>query len=426
MNGKSSFTQIKILRGELAQGALLSLFWQGIRIFFLALWIILFARYIGAEGYGIFAGIAGIATTMGSFLGMGAGLVMIQDTNRTPSLFSTLWGKTLSLCLISGAVLFVVFIICSKAFLLHQSIFLIVSIGISELLLFPLATNSAYAFAANNKVGWAASLQGIMAASRLLALLIFLYLEDNRNLITYMWYHLASTLLASLLCLKLVSIKLTPVKVKYKLDKHSIFGGFYFCTTLASSSALTSLDKPIVLTLAGPEIAGIYSAICRCVYILIQPIDALIIAAMPKLFRQHSIKENNSNTIKYLFICIIVYGIIAGLLLLLAPDLIVFILGHQFHQAASVLGWCAFLIPCYGIRILITNIFMTSDKVKWKIAIELTGLLTLLALGYFLIGSYGLKGAIFTLLGTELFLALFSCLIFFYINHRFAIKQSCP
>lgn len=410
---KSSIKKISIFKGKIAQGALLSLFWQGIRILFLALWIILFARFIGAEDYGVYAGIAGVATTIGSFLGLGAGLVMIQDTNRSPSLFDTLWQKTLSLYLLSGAILFIIFFLFSKMFFPHQAIFLIASIGLSELLLFPLATNSAYAFAAKNRVGWAASLQSIMAGSRLLILLFFLQTEESRSLSEYMWYHLIGTLIASLFCLKLVTIKLSPKKYRPAIEKNDLFKGLYFCTTLASSNSLISLDKSMVLTLAGSEISGIYSATYRFIYILMQPIDALIVAAMPKLFQQNNAKSENSLTTKYLFLFITTYGAFAGLLLAISPNLIILILGPQFSETANVIGWSAFLIPCYGIRTLITNIFMTSNLVKLKIFIELFGLLTMFSLGCLLITSHGLIGAIWTLLGTEAALALLSSLLFF-------------
>lgn len=409
-------------KGRLAQNTLLSLFWQGSRLLFLSLWIVLFARCIGAEQYGFFAGISGAATAMGSFVGLGFGLVMFQDAIRSPQLLDELWFKTLTITLLSGVAFLLIFFGLSIFLFPNTSFILLFSIALSELVFFPIMTSAAFAFAAKERTSWASALPTLMASFRLVALVLFLYLGATTDLTTYMRYHLVATLAASTLCVWLVDKKLSIRRMSFKLKPDDFLKGTYFCATWASGNALGSLDKFAALKLAGPEVSGLYSAAHRFTYILLQPIDALIVAAMPRLFTSKAFTSKATPILKHLFICVILYGALAGALISCTPNLLISILGKEFSQLTDVIGWCGLLIPCYGLRTLITNILMACDLVKLKIAIELCGLCIMFSLGALLIPQYGLKGTIAMLVGTEFSLAAISSIIFVIMKFKFSNK----
>jgi O-antigen/teichoic acid export membrane protein len=405
------------VRGQLAQNTILSLFWQGSRILFLAVWVILMARLLGVKGYGIYAGIAGLATALGSFSGLGFSLIMYQETARNPATFGDLWKKTIVITTFSGSVFSIFYVLIGIFIFPATAFYTLIAIAISELIFYPIMTACAFAFASHSRIGWSSALPSIMASLRLFSLFAFSIFSAKKNIDDYVWYHATATFLTSALTVKMVYSILRPTKSEFCITCDQIYDGFKFCTSWAISNSLTSIDKTLALKLGGAEIAGLYGAAYRFVNILMQPIDALIGAAMPKLFVQGAQTNSPPNIIKYLFFVLVTYSIAASLIIFYLSFLISFVLGDSFSSATETIKWFALLIPCYAIRSLSSNILLASNKVNLRIIIESSGLLILIALGYSLIPTYGIAGATTMVILTEAILALISCAAIFKKSH---------
>ncbi len=101
----------KIPKGRLARNTYLALFWQVVRVGAQGLWLIVIARKLGAEGYGAFAGAAGLAVFLGAFGGLGLGLVLLKKVSKDRRSFSVYWHKALKWTLGTGAVLVLIFLL---------------------------------------------------------------------------------------------------------------------------------------------------------------------------------------------------------------------------------------------------------------------------------------------------------------------------
>jgi len=189
--------------------------------------------------------------------------------------------------------------------------------------------------------------------------------------------------------------------------------GVAFCLGWASTSALTSADKTLALKIGGGEMAGLYSSSYRLATIFMLPIDALVNAATPKLFLRGSAKHDSSALISYIFIALLGYSALAGLILFTLPELLVWALGPSFVFAAQVVKWFSLLIPCYAMRTFSTQILLTSGNVRLKVIVETGGLGLLVLLALLLIPLYGLIGAAFMIIVTEAIVALTCWLIIF-------------
>ena len=395
-----------IPRGRLAQNTLLSLFWQGMRVLFLAVWIIGLARLLGAEGYGTYSGIAGIAIALGSFSGLGLGLLLYQDAVIDPELFDQRWSDALWTTILSGALFAVIFLAIGFFVFPDISMLTLVAVGITELVFYPMMTTSAFAFASRHKIGWSSAVPALAAFFRCISIALFALSGAQREIDSYVWFHLFATATSSVMVVLLVNGVLKPEPRPYNIKTENLRKGLRFCLSWASTNALTSADKTLVLKIGGGEMAGLYSSSFRFASIFMLPIDALVNAATPKLFLQGAKKHDSSPVIKYVFIALVAYSVVAGCALITLPEFIIWMLGPSFAAAEQAIKWLSLLIPCYAMRVFSTQILLTSGHVRIKVIAEFGGLCLLLLLGFLLIPAYGLFGAALMLIATEAVVAL--------------------
>jgi hypothetical protein len=146
------------------------MFWQGIRMLCLAAWIIVGARVLGADNYGLFSGTVGTASALAGLVGLGGGMLMYQYAAADRSRFARYWKQCLLLCVISAGPLSLVFYLLSAGLLSWPALCLI---ALSEIVAFPFVTNAAFALSANDRMGWSAALPALNALLRLAAICIF-------------------------------------------------------------------------------------------------------------------------------------------------------------------------------------------------------------------------------------------------------------
>lgn len=383
--------------------------WQAIRVGGQALWIVLIARLLGPHGYGAFAGAAGLATAVGGLTGLGMGLVMLQDVARDPSLFDDRWSKAVVACLVSGIVLAMLFIGLAPL-ILGQAVSLtaLIAIGLSELLLFPFISIAAFAFSARNRMGTAAALPALMAAFRVLAALAFWMATPVRTLDAYAWFHAIATALCAAGTWLWVRRQLRPRPVPFRLERHTLGEGFGFSLMWMVGNALNSLDKTLVLRLAGAEIAGLYAASYRFATVLALPVEALTMAAGPRLFRHGGGTQKQPQLIRRLLLVALLYTLVAAAALWAMAGVLPWLLGARFEPAVSAARWMALFVPCYGLRLLGSNVLMASNCKTLRAIIEACGLGLLIVFALLWLPRHGLQGAVMMICATEALLALVS------------------
>jgi len=384
-------------------------FWQVVRVGGQALWIILIARLLGPHGYGAFAGAAGLATAVGGLAGVGMGLVMLQDVARTPSLFDDRWRKAVVACLASGSALIILFTGLAPLVVGGSvSRLALLAIAVSELLLFPFISIAAFAFSARNRVGTAAALPALMASFRVLAAVVFWVAASTRTLDVYIWFHAAATLLCAGGAWLLVHWQLRPRPVPFRLARRDLGEGFGFSLMWLVGNALNSLDKTLVLRLAGAEVAGLYTATYRFAAVLALPVEALTMAAGPRLFRHGDGSHKQPQLIRRLLLIALCYGLVAAGAVWAMAGALPWLLGPRFEPAVTAARWMALFVPCYSLRLLGSNVLMASNCKTLRTIIEVCGLGMLIAFALLWLSHYGLEGAVMMICGTEALLALAS------------------
>ncbi len=410
--------------GRLAHSTLITLFWQIIRIGLLALWMVVTARLLGPNGYGTYSGIASLALTLGAFTGLGLGFVMYQGTVHKPESFGLLWSNAMAGSMLSGLLITLLFLVLGSALVPEAHFGTLLAIGLSEVLLFPLITTSAFAFSAHERLGWATMLPAMTALLRLGGNATFYYATPVHNIDSYVWFHATATLLSTLIALLLTGKLLRLNIIRPAIGPRQWREGIGFTLSWAGSNALTSLDKTLVLKFGNAEQAGLYSLAYRFVTLATQPIDALITAAMPRLFAQGAEPAKHPRLLGLLLAIITAYGIVAGLCLWEVAALIPLLLGESFAPAIAIIQILALIIPFYGVRVAISNALLGRRQKKLKAIVELSALVLMGILMFTLLPHFGVTGAAYACIAVEAFLALFSLLALFLLQRSVSAATS--
>jgi len=387
--------------GRLAQGALLVMFWQAIRLSALALWVVIAARALGTDAYGYFAGVAGLATAISGFSGWGVGYLMYQRTSIDHRLFGTYWSKTLLAYCSSSIGLALVFLAAAYWMFPQAGLHLLLLILLSEVVAYPIIAATAVAFAAHERMGWSAALPALGGLFRLVALATYAWLLGGRDIGAYLVWHTLASILAA--CASLVAVQrlLDPTPTSDRLSWKDLRESSAFCMVWFTNGAIASWDKALVLRLAGGEISGLYAAAYRFAALAAMPVDSLIMAAMPRLFRRGSGDSGDPRLLRYVCLAVAGYGMVAAVALAVFAPVLGWVLGPGFTGAIDVARGAALMIPLYGLRQLGGQILVTHDQRKARGGIDVAALVLMTILASLLVPAYGVTGAVLMIVMTE-------------------------
>jgi O-antigen/teichoic acid export membrane protein len=407
----------------LVRNTMLATGWQGIRVALQAGWVILLARAVGPGEYGSFAGMAGLAAAMGSLTGLGFGMLMMQDASRNHAHFSTAWKRAFLMTLISGLVLWAIYMVVAPLlFRTHMGLWSYAAIGLPELVCFPVTIVAAYAFQLHERMGWAGALFTLITIGNLIAVTAFLLAAPTKMLTFYLPFHAAGSILAAGCAVAFVIRLLAPSAAAFSLTRRDMHEGFGFSLMRIADTGMTSLDKTLVLLLAGPQVAGIYSSAYRLVAVLAMPATSLGMAALPRLFRTHLAKPGGlarkSNFVTMLLAATAVYGLVAAVLAYLLSGVLPILFGTAFEQAAQAARWLAISPLLYGVYALGCNVLVTSHRRTLRILAQAAGIAILVASAWLWVPKFGLKGAVGMLLFTQCATALLLWLLVGWSRNR--------
>lgn len=387
--------------GRLARNVSAAIAWNSVRLGVLAATVVVMARLLGPMEYGRFVGVAGLATAAGGLSGLGLGLVMYQRTAIRPLSFGTYWRSSLRITAISSVVLSAAVVAFAPAVVEHHtSLLSLVLICLSETVLAPLLTNSAFAFAAHERTAWAAALPAVLALCRLGGAAVFGWTAAS-SMESYVVFHFTSTALAAVSSLILVQCLLKPRLDDTALNGKDLKDGLEFSAGWASGTALTSVDKTLALRYAGPEAAGVYGASYRLAVLAAMPVEAITQAALPRLFRSSAEAGGQSGLLKILLRVVVLYGVVAAAALYFLADLLPLVLGEAFRPTVEATRWLCLLVPFYCLRNLGGNALVARDHRLTRALVESGALGLMLVLAALLVPRHGLHGMAIVVTASE-------------------------
>ena len=366
--------------GPIAKSTIQTSFVLGLRLLIQAGTLLLVARMLGPNEFGIFAGVAALAVLIGTFSTFGTHLVLLGEMSKDPHQREHILSYAVPTTLISGSLLFALYLgICKLLFadiLLPLSIS--ICIGVTEIILLPLYVLPTMEFLALGKTARSQLITIFPLGLRMLVAIGILISSTTEPLLIFAWLYMAIALLALVLMKwnkssAWLSVKQWRIATRAEL-KHS--AGY---AALAMTAAGPSeIDKMLAVKLLPLGVTGVYIAASRVIGAATLPVIALLLSAMPRLFRYRTEKEHQSHhLIKWVFFTILLYGLIlTGLLWLTAP-LIEKLFGEKYVGIAQMVQFLCLVTPGMALRQASSSILMTLGLPWVRAMIEFLGMLAL-------------------------------------------------
>lgn len=392
--------------GALARNSAVVMLWSGARLGAQLLWVLLLARELGASSYGAFSGVIALALAMSGFAGLGQGLRMYQDVARVPDLLADRWRQASRVLMLSGAGLAVLFLAAAHVMFVGIDWVLLVAVALSELLFAPVVAQVAFAYAAHGWMGRAAAAPVILSLMRILAVVVLALLPGAASIGTYAWLHLVATAMTAAVVGVACVRELGIGSADRGLDRRDVRVGLGFSAVQASGLALGSMDKVFALRWGGEALAGNYVAAYRFISVTVLPVDSLMMAALPHLFRAGVERAGAGRMLLALVVAAGGYGVLMGAVVWWAAGLLPWLLGPSFSGASAAARMLAVYVPLYCLRTLGTNTLLGFGWKRWRFVCELLALAMMGGAAAWRIPAAGLAGAVEALLAAEVILLL--------------------
>lgn len=393
-----------MLKGPIARATIRTSFVLGLRLIVQAGTLLLVARMLGPEDYGAFAAIAALAVLMGTFATFGTHLVLLAEVSKDREQRASVLRYAVPTTLFSGSMLFVLYLAVGEFWLANASVPLQVMacIGLTETLLLPLYLLPATEELALEKTARSQLLVIFPLALRMAVAGIVMLLAPVQPLVLFAWLYLATALLA-LVCMKVYKHDAWLRPKQWKLPnraqlKHSVG----YATLSLTAAGPSELDKMLAVKLLPLGVSGLYAAASRVIGAATLPVTALLLSALPRLFRQageHSAQSQRLN--RWIYLSVLIYGMaLAGLLWFAAPA-VQWLFGSQYHGMGDMLRWLCIAVPGLVLRMTVANELMTSNKPWLRAVFEVLGMATLAIAAFVLYPQFGAKGMALALAASE-------------------------
>lgn len=397
------------MRGPIAQATIRTSFVLGLRLLVQAGALLLVARLLGPEQFGVFAGAAALAVMMGTLSTFGTHLVLLGEVSKNPTCREKVLAYAVPTTLLCGGLLLAIYLLtCTLVF--HGGVIalhLLTVIGITEILLQPLFGLYAMERLALGYIAGSQLLTTLPLALRLAAAVAVLLLRFSDPLTAYAYGYL----LASLIAVAFAGISMStpwPRPADWRLARKAELrdAAGYAALGLTANSP-NELDKTIAAKLLPYDIAGVYSAGARVIGAVTLPVIAMLLSALPRLFREAQDRpETASRLLYWIFGAALSYSVMLATVLWLSAPAFDLIFGTKYHGLDQMIRLLCIAIPGMALRMAAGSVLMALGRPWMRVGFELTGLVVLMAASAFLISHFNVMGMPLALSVTEWVMAV--------------------
>lgn len=390
------------------------------RLFVQAATLLVLARLLGPTQFAALASLTGLAVFLGAFATFGTQFAVIRDLTQDAARRDTLLPAVLGTTCACGLVLLSVYYCTWRALLSALPIGLttVMCIGIAEVLLQPLLTISAAQRLAAGKVARSQLLRMLPLPLQFAAAAGLWLAKSTDALSWYGFGYFGAAFVALLASLSLAHSQWPAPWRWHLLSRRGWKDNSGFALIALTASGPTELDKTLSSRLLPLEMAGIYSAASRIAGALIIPVSSLMMAALPRLFRDAGEGLPQPRLLRWLLGSSLGYGLVAAAVLWLAAPFISSLFGPAFADLPRVIRWFAAVVPALCMRLAGVNILMTIGRTWVRIGVEAGGLVLLLSCAVIFARGGAVHGLVGAVICAEAAMAVFGwlCILSIYLK----------
>lgn len=382
----------------------------GVRLACQAVVLILSARLLGVDGFGLVAAIVAVSLVLGPWSGLGYDFTALRAISSDHASSSNHFWR--GVALIAKTAIPAIVVTAIAAFLWSEDqaiaastvLVLTAELGIlrvNELIAKIFQGNELFREMAITRLG--------ISVSRLLVLGSVAMVTSEITVVLWGWAYLLAALLslsASIFHLR-ARIRLAAPESLWEVP--GLHDGLHFAAGITSVRLSTEFDKSLVLGIAGAAGAGIYGAAQRIVGLAVAPVITLVNVVITSLFRLNSQNDIVQLRRRSLIVCAaaVVYGaFVGGIVWLLLPDIAALALGEGFRALAVGLLPLSLLVIPTSCRLVGEQAVAAMGKFRVRLIIQWAVAALSVTLNLIMIPVYGWQGAAWVLVASETALAL--------------------
>ena len=389
---------LSTLRSRRARDLFWALVGQAGPTFLQLLYFIAAARILGAETTGNFFLIVATAVIGSSFVGFGAGGLVLREVSRDPARAATVFGQAQAISVLSFPLLLP--LVAAGAWYVtggQVALWVILAVASADLLAGRMLTTTWSLFIAREEQLRAALLICLMPLARMLiGLLSALWPVGQRLEVFAALYVLASFAVLALV-LRIVRKIIGPAPLSVAgFDYRS---GGSFSMTWLNIALQSESDKLLLGLFTSPAMVAVYAIAARLMDGAAMPPRALRVAIQARLFRAGAGGSNEAYRMARRIVPVItVYGLAVWAGFWLLAPLVARLFGPGFEALAQILPLLGVLPLLRGLAEFGAEIFMSSDRPAVQALTQSLMTALRIGLGVVLIATYQIEGAIATAL----------------------------
>lgn len=395
--------------GALARASMHTIGLFGIRLVTQIILLFLLARYLGPSAFGEYAAIAAFAVLLGAISSLGIGFLVLIDTAHSPKTGLQTYKKALPITLLSACLLLPLYLIISHSVIkTSAATYILMMIGLSELIAIPLITVQAQRCQGLGCVGQGQLLLIAPLVSRLLLLTILTGLVPDGGLLYFAGIHLTTSLLSLGVGIVLVGTFQLNLINATAIDLPTVRKSVPYAFMRLASLGPGEIDKTIAPRLIGSTEAGAYAMATRGLAVATLPIIALMLVVQPRIL---STAPPHQDKIRILTITVLtgslLYGVAIGMLFYnIAPSIFFFLLGDAFSVTLDILRLLALVAPLLTFRVALGGLLVAYEMPKTRTIVEATGTVTLLVIAMLVVPAMSVVGFVLAIGVSEAIMVL--------------------
>ncbi|WP_369602520.1 lipopolysaccharide biosynthesis protein [Hahella sp. SMD15-11] len=381
--------------------------WLLLRAAVQAVLVLLLARWLGPENYGIFVSILAIASFFTPLAGLGLAALILRDGAKSIHLLSDYLQKANRLWAIasivaSAAALGTILLVFPRVSGFWATA-IFVSAEVAAVSLIEIISRSKQARHQLNGFGAIITGLPVVRCSILLILMAVSKPATDDWLVAYA----SVTWLYVMLLWWLIARKYDDEDdKKFDSSGSATYGkivqdGVPFVMGALAYRLQAEFNKPVIAH-TGFAAAGALNVAHRVVDMASLPLAALQEALWPRVFSSASPKEQLVRTGSML----VMFALLLGGVISFSAPLLQLLLGEEYGQAVSVLSMLAFLPTVQVLRNLAGASLIADGRRRSLYMMYLTAAISGILLTVFLVPRHGLKGAVAAMYGSEGFTAV--------------------
>ncbi|MDH3293218.1 MAG: lipopolysaccharide biosynthesis protein [Acidimicrobiia bacterium] len=376
---------------------------EGLQLVSSTLVILVVARFLDQESYGVMGGVAGLALIALNLSNFGTHILLLRRGAQGENL-SDAWARALTLGVGAPAVVAVGLLLLRPLVLPNVDPLIFGLFIVTGMPLFWLSELVVYLPVGLGHLRAAAVARFIVVACRMVAVAWFA-LATNHDLESWAWANALSFLLSSIFGVIYIS-RTYGVGPRFVSSAAKDFRpGLPFSVNGVTENVNDLSDRTLLLRFDLKEDAGSYSLGGRAIQFAYMPLRMLLRAHDSEMFAAGKAGIGSSFRISArLAPTALLLGFGTGLVFWLLAPLTPVLLGAQWTEAVSVVRWLSFLPGVRAVQYVVGNSLSAADRQWWRFAVTALAAGLNLTLNLLLLPGGSWRTAAVTTFVSEIFL----------------------